>query len=452
KLVKTDIAPRGAIRELVPEAEDADWDPSDAAGGRLAVVFSSGTGGESRLEHPIGRVLYRARSIRHPRFSPDGRHIAFLEDTSSVALGGRVGMVDLEGRFTALTGDYRSARGVAWSPRGDEVWFSAGAWLGDRALRAVDLRGRERLVLAAPSSLTLWDIAADGVLFTRDEDTRGLVGVPPGETAERDLSLYDNAGVAGLSADGRLLLFTDRFGTYVRSTGDSSPPMPLGFTEGFADDLSRDGTKVLATVASPSRLVIVPLGPGDRRELPAHGIVAYSGALWFPDGRRILFNGARAGEDIRAYVQDVEGGPPRAFTPPKTRILALSPDGEWAAGNGPHAEEDGVDRAKPSGGIWLWPVAGGPPRVVPRSQREDRPVAWTADGDGLWVFRRDEVPARVFRLDIATGRRELTRRLMPPDAAGVESIPMFRTTPSGETYFYTYRRVLSKLYLARDLR
>ncbi|PYQ41586.1 MAG: hypothetical protein DMF77_15390, partial [Acidobacteria bacterium] len=143
----------GRPREVRTDVENADWDP---AGKELATIVTTGPGGaESRLEYPPGHVLHVARSIQWPRFSPDGQRIAFLEDTTGPGIVGRVAVVDLEGNFTPLTEVWRSARGLAWSPSGDEVWFTAGGWWMDRALHAVDLRGRQRLVLSAPTSLTL---------------------------------------------------------------------------------------------------------------------------------------------------------------------------------------------------------------------------------------------------------------------------------------------------------
>ena len=69
----------------------------------------------------------------------------------------------------------------------------------------------------------------------------------------------------------------------------------------------------------------------------------------------------------------------------------------------------------------------------------------------LWLFRRGEVPTRVDCLDIATGRRELWKTLLPPDAAGVYSIIEFRVTPTGHSYFYSYTRLLSQLFLVTGL-
>jgi hypothetical protein len=429
----------GSPREVAENIEDADWDPS---GAQLAIARSTGdAGGQSRIEYPVGRTLYKtAGSIRFLRVSRDGRRIAFLEDPVGRGVSGRVAVVDLNGRLTPLTEEWPSVRGLAWSARGDEIWFTAGGARGNRALRAVSLEQKQRLVLEAPGSLTLWDVAPDGrVLLTRDEERRAVVGVPPGETTERDLSWFDNSGVADLSDDGRWLLLGDRFGVYLRAT-DGSPPIYLGLKDGFADDLSPDGKTVLATTLSGRQLVLLPSGAGDPQPLPPHGIVTYRGALWFPDGRRILFNGSEPGRDLRSYIQDVKGGPPRALTPENTRAVAISPDGEWTAAIGP------------AQAISLWPMAGGPPRPVHGSQSGDRPVAWSADGRSLWLFRRGEVPAHVFQLDIATGRRQLWKTVVPPDAAGVYSIIEFEITPTGHAYFYSYTRLLSQLYLVRGLR
>jgi WD40 repeat protein len=425
----------GAPREVSENVEDADWDPS---GAHLAVARSAGdVGGRSRIEYD-GRTLYEtAGSIRFLRVSRDGQRIAFLEELTGRGVGGSVAIVDLEGKVTKLTEPWEFVRGLAWSAMGDEVWFTAGALRTNRALRAVTVDNpKQRLIMEAPGSLTLWDIAPDGrVLLTRDEERRAVVGVPPGETTERDLSWFDNSGVADLTPDGQWLLFGDRFGVYVRRT-DGSPPVHLG--DGFADRLSPDGQRILATQSG--QVVILPRGAGSPQRLPAHGIVGYNGAYWFPDGQRILVNGRESGHDLRSYVQDIKSGSLRALTPENTWAVAISPDGEWAASIGSQQ------------GIALWPVSGGPPRPVPGSEPGDRPVAFSADGRSLWLFRRGEVPAPVFQLDIDTGRRQLSKRLVPPDAAGVYSIIEFRITPTGHSYFYSYTRSLSQLYVARGLR
>ena len=371
--------------------------------------------------------------------SRDGKRVAFLEDPAGVGIGGRVVVVDRDGGQTVLTREWPSARGIAWAPQGNEIWFTAAEERTSRSLYAVDSERRERLLLEAPGSLTIWDAAPDGrVLLSRDESRVSLVGLEPGGQQERDLSWFDSSALACLSRDGRSVLFGDRFGIYLRDT-NGAPPVKLGFEGAYADDLSPDGKLVLATRSSGGELVILPTGAGAPRPVPRHQITLYSGAKWFPDGQRILFNGREAGRELRSYVMEPSGGPPRALTPEGTWAVALSSDGAFAAAIGP------------GHGIWVYPTAGGPSRPIHGSEPGDRPVAWSKDGRSLWVYKRGQVPAQVARLDIATGTRLEWKKLSPPDHAGVYSIFQFDITPTGDAYAYSYRHLLSQLYVVEGL-
>jgi hypothetical protein len=139
-------------------------------------------------------------------------------------------------------------------------------------------------------------------------------------------------------------------------------------------------------------------------------------------------------------VQDLSGGAPKPLTPENTWAVAISPDGVLAAAVGPGQK------------VSLWPVAGGPPRTVVASEPGDRPAGWTPDGRVLWAFRRGEIPASVYRLDLVRNTRELWKTLLPRDSVGVSSIGEFCITPTGHAYFYSYERVLSDLYIVTGLR
>jgi len=77
--------------------EEADWHPSSA---QIAVVRT--VDGRGRLEFPIGKVLFETSGwISHPRFSRDGRQIAFLHHPYWGNDQGNVSVVDLEGRVVA---------------------------------------------------------------------------------------------------------------------------------------------------------------------------------------------------------------------------------------------------------------------------------------------------------------------------------------------------------------
>jgi hypothetical protein len=430
-----DVGPRTVIAE--PEVEDADWDPS---GEQLAVVRSTSAVGPTRLEYPIGNPLHETPdSIHSLRISPDGQLVAFLQDPDRLGEEGRVMVVGQDRQAKALTGYWDNARGLAWSPRGDQVWFTAAQKGGKRALRVVNLRGNQRLVHQGPGSLTLRDVSPDGrVLLTRDDERLALVGLPPGGTAERDFSQFDAAGIASLSSDGRYLLCGDRFGAYlVPTNGDE--PTPLGLKDAFMDDLSADGSQVLATTFSRKQILLQPTkGLGDSQPLLIQGIEDFSNVRWFPDRQRVLFRGREPGHQSRSYVIRLPDGQPEPLTAEGSWALSISPDGEWVAAMDPE-------------GISRWRVRDRTVQRVRGSKPGDRPEAWSSDGQWLWILHRGQVPALVDRLEIASGKRERWKELKPPDLAGVYSIDQFKVTPSGNAYFYSYRRVLSELYLVSGL-
>ncbi|HLM81595.1 MAG TPA: protein kinase, partial [Terriglobales bacterium] len=229
----------GAPRDVLERVQWADWGPD---GSNLAVVRDSG--GKNRLEYPIGKPIYETGGwIGHPRVSPKGDLIAFLDHPIQGDDAGSVAMVDLKGNKKVLTGEWFTVQGLAWSPEGKEIWFTASKTGTDRTLYAVTLDGKERMVLRLPGALMLLDIAKDGrVLLMRASWRRELIGVSGSDLKERELSWLDYSYPADLSADGKTLLFDEEGGggalsysksgglsyaVYIRKT-DGSPAVLLG--------------------------------------------------------------------------------------------------------------------------------------------------------------------------------------------------------------------------------
>ena len=164
-------------------------------------------------------------------------------------------------------------------------------------------------MLESAGSLTIRDTAHDGrVLLTREDERTAVVGVPPGGSAEHDLSWFDNAGLAALSDDGRRLLFGDRFGIFLRDT-DGAPATKLGAVEGFPDDLSPDGSTVLATNMTATGSSSSPTDPGTPRTLASKASSPSRARSSFPtDGGCSSTGGAEARP--RSYVVVLSGGRP----------------------------------------------------------------------------------------------------------------------------------------------
>ncbi len=441
----------GSPREMVKDVQVADWSPD---GQNLAIV--SFTGGKYRLEYPIGKVLYEpAGWITSARVSPQADHIAFLDHPQLGDLNGSVSMLDLNGKKTVLSPNWKSLQGLAWSSSGNEVWFtgSRSGNTGSSALYAVTLAGRERTVFVSPGTLKLNDITRDGerVLLTRGTTRGGIMSRAAAGADERELSWFDYSTVADLSSDGRTLLFYEwgegvgaRSTIFIRKT-DGGDAIQLG--EGRPLALSPDTRWALALRETmPQQLVLLPTGTGDVRQLPRGPIVEYlDWAAWSPDGQRIFFAGREAGDVRHTYVQDVDGGDPRPVTSDGFVGMLLSPDGRTIAA---------VDRY---GEYYLCAVdQRTDPRPLPGYRDGDVPLQWSADGRFLYVREAGNLVLRIYRLDIATGSRQFWKELVPPDPTvliDIGSDPgQVRVTPDGKSYAYTYWTSEGELYLAQGLK
>jgi Tol biopolymer transport system component len=361
----------GAPRPVLEDVESADWSPDGLS---LAVVRN--VTGRERLEFPIGKVLYETSGgwISYPRISPKGDYVAFIDHPNQGDDGGSVAVVDLAGKKKNLTRDWYGTGGLAWSPTGTEIWFTASELGVDHYLSAVSLSGKERLVARIPGTLVVFDIWHDGrVLLARVGRRREVMALQEGETKERDLSWLDYSYPADLSSDGKTVLFDEEgvgggvqygdskeltYAVYIRNT-DGSPAIRLG--EGVADALSPDQKWVIVqTPGSPEQLRLLPTGAGETQPL-TNDSINHQWARWFPDGKRFVFSGNEPGRGVRLYTQDLSGGTPKPISPEgvDATAFAVSPDGLQIVGIGPdekgysyssaggrpaHRERDGTGR------------------------------------------------------------------------------------------------------------
>jgi dipeptidyl aminopeptidase/acylaminoacyl peptidase/predicted Ser/Thr protein kinase len=441
----------GAPRPVLEDVEWADWSPD---GNSLAVVRNAG--GRDRLEFPVGKVLYETSGgwISYPRVSPKGDFVAFIDHPNQGDDGGSVAVVDLSGKKRKLTRDWYGTQGLAWSPAG-EIWFTASEMGVDHYLSAVTVDGKERLVTRIPGTLLVFDIWRDGrVLLARAGRRRELMGLYAGEAKERDLSWLDYSYPADLSADGKTVLFDEEgvgggvqygnakeltYEVYIRDT-DGSPAIRLG--EGGANALSPDKKWVIVqTPGAPEQLRLLPTGAGEPQPL-TNDSINHQWARWLPGGKRFVFSGNEPNRGVRLYAQDVTGGTPKAISPEgvDANAFAISPDGQLVVGIGP--DQKG----------YFYPSAGGDPRPVSGMDAGDIPINWNQDGRSIFVFRTGEVPAKVYRLELATGKKTVWKQIVPIDSTGVSTIGPILITPDGKSYVYGFHRTLADLYLVEGLK
>ncbi len=442
----------GAPRPILEDVEWADWSPD---GSNLAVVRN--VGGRDRLEFPVGKVLYETTGgwISYPRVSPKGDYVAFMDHPNQGDDGGSVAVVDTSGHKKELTREWYGTQGLAWTPNGNEIWFTASELGLFHYITAVTLSGQQRLVNRVPGSLVIFDIWSDGrVLLARADRRREIMAQYGGVGKEHDLSWLDYSYPADISSDGKMLLFDEEgigggvqygdaqeltYAVYIRQT-DGSPAVRLG--EGGATALSPDQKWVItATPNLPAQFRLLPTGPGDTRAL-TNDTINHQWARWFPDGKRLVFSGNEQGTGVRLYVQDISGGKPKAISPEGVDAIgfAISPDGQSVAGVG--GDQKG----------YLFPTGGGEPRAVNGMEAGDIPICWSPDGKSIFLYRSGEVPAKIYRLELGAGKKNVWKEIAPLDPTGVSTIGPILMTPDGKTYAYGFHRTLGDLYLVEGLK
>jgi Tol biopolymer transport system component len=431
----------GAPRSIQEGVHEADWGP----GRQFAIIRESG--GMTRIECPIGKVLHQTPGWQSSlRVSPDGTKIAFLDHPWRGNDAGNVAVVDMQGNLEVLSSGWNSAQGVAWSPDGREVWFTAFRAESSRTLYAVTLDGAQRPIFQTAGHLNLADISRQGQVLVVHGNNRmrmQLLGIADGRT--QDLTWLDWSLARDISPDGRTVLFDETgvgggefHSVYIRDA-DGSPAIKLG--EGVNPRLSPDGRWALTAVeGTPLRILLLPTGAGETRIVQTGKLNCHN-ATWFPDGKHICVVANEGDGGLRLYQVDLESGEQRAFSEEgvSPMDLLVTPDGKFVGARGPDLT------------FFLYPLDGGTPKPVPLVGSEERVFGWSADGSALFLFQRGALPAKSFRINLATGERTLYRELSPADRTGVDGLTRVVMTPDESTLAFSYPQSLCDLYVIEGL-
>jgi Tol biopolymer transport system component len=160
-----------------------------------------------------------------------------------------------------------------------------------------------------------------------------------------------------------------------------------------------------------------------------------------PDGRGIVIAANEPGHGSRLYLQDVASGEPRAFTREGVRLRTfaprvVSPDGRVVIAIGPDQQPA------------LYPVAGGEPRPIPALGDDLVPIGWGETSDAL--FARGRTLGRlapVFKVDLASGRRQAVAELGMADPRGAPMVLSLQVSRDGRRYAYYSSQARWTLFL-----
>jgi hypothetical protein len=443
----------GTPRRIADGVICADWAPD---GERLAALRL--VDGARQIEFPLGTVVARETEadapFTCPRVSPRGNRLAF-------GTPGGYRVVEIEdGRTISIetVPDWGHGFWWSWSPDGREIWFTTGQTSGMRSLETVTLAGRRRLLTRIPGTMSLKDVARDGLALFEHGLTRVRVfSRRAGEDRERELSVFDGTRLRDLSSDGRVALLFERGAAsslrqyaYVRGT-DGSPPTRLA-EEGDPRALSPDGRHVLlgpATLADEtprwSGVRVVPTEAGEVRDVPLPGLENPDGLCFVDDARIIVRAGEKGPRRGRlTFLASIQGGARRPVTPVGVRPPCA-------------CDSQRIACLGPGGRLTIYPLDGSAPREVPGSGPPPFPIRLSPDGRSLFAVDRGTTrtsPIRIERVDLATGQRTLVHEVRPLDATGFwgpSTEALCKVTPDGRGYACHYWQFIQDLYVAEGL-
>jgi serine/threonine protein kinase/Tol biopolymer transport system component len=433
----------GSPREVLEDVSWADWAPS----GELAVVHH--VQDSDQIEYPIGHALYQSKGwISHLRLSPQGDKIAFMDHPTLWDDRGYVSLVDLSGHSTVLSTEWESEDGLAWSPDGKEVWFTAVEKGLSRDLHAVNMSGRIRKILDMPAGMTLEDVAPDGRVLVSADAERVAMATAARDGKAVDISWRDWTLAKDISRDGQSVFFEDaseaagtNYALGIRKL-DGTPPVQLG--EGSGGGLSPDGKWAISVLlGNPERVTLVPIGPGQPRTISIPGLehISNGNVHFLADGKRITLNANEPGHGPRTYLVNLEGGKPIPITPEGITSGLISPDGQY------------IVRVDHAGGVAAYSTAGDrAPRLLPGLDEGFTPIQWAEDNSSVYGYLRGQIPTKVYKVNLATGDKTLIQELQPETSIGVVFIAPVVMTHDASRFAYSYYQVSSVLYIISGLR
>jgi hypothetical protein len=416
----------GAPREVMEHVALAEWAPD---GDSLALVTDSE--GVARLEFPRGTTLFETSGLIPAfRFSPRGDRIAFLHQPVRGQGVAQLMITAFKEKPLALGRQFSPGglAAIAWDPKGEHII------VGGAALRSISMTGERSAPLPLPSGASIHDVDANGRLLIDAHERRADILASTKGSAPRSLSHLSFSLATALSPDDELLAFMEAGAggprACIRRLSDNTI-VELG--AGVPTSFSPDG-KFLLTLVGPG-VSLLPTGVGDPRPVPGVRANEVEFGSFSPDGKQVTFVENQPDGTVRVFVQGVEGD--------AKQTTVFSGKAAWG-GVIFDADSKGLVTGLSDKGLVVLPLDGGPARPIRGTLSGDIPIMVAASGT-LYLQQLEDLPGRIYAVDMKTGVREVAVETPATDPAGVFGYGPAVISPDRRTWATTVHRHLSRL-------
>ena len=327
-----------------------------------------------------------------PRFSPDGKSLAFIrvfkedEHARNLAKQDLFVVPVIGGEPRQLTFDGLIINSLAWSADGDYIYFVPVRPPNQTVARRVPISGGEQEIVSTGSkNITNIVVSPDGNTLVFAEDVRrwSIWRIPSdGQTGSRLIESDFTEYFPQFSPDGSRIAFqTDRTGTYQIWTADADGKNLRQITDtpfpSSSPGFSPDGSLIAFNQKNGedfANYIISARGGTPRRISPEGAQEDFP--VWSADGRYIYFASNRSGErNIWKMNADGSGEAVQITTIGAYRATP-TPDGKTV-----YFTKTGFPRE-----FWRVPAEGGAEEIVPEFEAAGFYNTWTMTQAGIYFI------------------------------------------------------------------
>ena len=304
-----------------------------------------------------------------PRWSPDGRAVAFLTKRSGDDVAQIYLLPASGGEATRITTHAAAPTTLSWTPTGDAILF-----LAPEAKTAAE-KTRERVkddvfVYEQDFKQThLWRVEVPPTSFGSGEpaSTGHIARLTSGDFAVTTFTIAHDGRILHQRAPSPLLGTQDRSELWIMAAdGKGARALTSNTVTEISPAISPDGTSVLFTAGADARLeayhsgriFVVPVKGGRPRLVtPADFPYEVERAEWAKDGKAILFV-ANLGVRSEIFTMPAAGGAAKPLTTGDHAVIG------WNYFDGPDASVFGFDETANAGDLYVLRGASPPQRVT----------------------------------------------------------------------------------------